>query len=99
MSKVTKVDLSLLKQLVGELESFLATADGIKSDTETSNNEYVVEMFKAAGLAAGIMQESSMLVMDIQMAVRSSQGPASKGGDPLDKILGVLKGGGFGGTN
>jgi hypothetical protein len=101
MPKVIKIDLSLLKQLVGELENALTTAESIKSDDAASNhnNDYIVEMAKSAGLCAGIAEESAMLVMDIRSVVRASQMPTSKG-DPLEKLLGVLKGGGgLGGTN
>ncbi len=93
-----KVDLTLLKRLVGELESTLATAEGIKNDAGDVN-EYVVEMQKGAGLAAGIMTEATLLIGDIAVAVRS--GSASSDKDPLATILGALKGGGGGlpGTN
>lgn len=92
-----KVDLTLLKRLVGELESTLATAEGIKNDSQDVN-EYVVEMQKAAGLAAGVMTEATLLVGDIAVAVRSGSSPEK---DPLATILGAIKGGGGGlpGTN
>lgn len=99
MAKEYKVNLDLLKQLVGELEASLQTADGInKSGADSSKNDYIVEMSKAAGLAAGIMTESSMLVVDIQGVIHTTSGVAS--GDTksavnyLEKILGPLKGGG-----
>lgn len=100
MAKASKIDLALLKKLVGELETSIQTADGIKSDaTADTTTDYVVEMSKAAGLAAGVMQEASLLILDIHGLVYSSQGlPGSKGtgGDALlDKILGSFgKGGG-----
>ena len=92
-----KVDLTLLKRLVGELESTLATAEGIKNDSQDVN-EYVVEMQKAAGLAAGVMTEATLLVGDIAVAVRSGSSPEK---DPLATSLGAIKGGGGGlpGTN
>lgn len=97
-----KVDLKLLKKLVGELETSLVNAEAIKKDAEdakSDTSDYVVEMSKCAGLAAGIMAESTMLVGDIQNAVHASQGPAPKG-DPLSKLLAGLKGGGgLPGTN
>jgi hypothetical protein len=97
MAKPSKIDLELLKKLVGELEVSLQTADGIKSATEVNNTDYVVEMSKAAGLAAGVMQEASLLILDIHGLVYSNQGTASKGSTDalLDKILGPFgKGGG-----
>lgn len=103
MAKASKIDLLLLKKLVGELETSIQTADGIKGDAEPNNTDYVVEMSKAAGLAAGVMQEASLLILDIHGLVYSSQGlPGSKstGGDALlDKILGSFGGKGGGNTN
>jgi hypothetical protein len=49
-------------------------------------------MSKAAGLAAGIMTEATMLIGDIGGMVRQSQGSTEK--DPLSKIMSALKGGG-----
>ena len=96
MSKNVKVDLKILKRLVGELEASLATAEGIKEDIDTS--DYIVEMSKCVGLTAGIVAESTMLVGDIQHAMHLSSGPAPKS-DPLSKLLAGLKGGGEPGTN
>jgi hypothetical protein len=100
MSKVSKVNLTLLKRLVSELEASIATAETIKTSAETSdgtNNEYIVEMSKAAGLAAGVMSESSMLIMDIQSLVTKAQAPVPGGkSDFLDKLMGGFKGPGEG---
>jgi hypothetical protein len=93
MAKVAKIDLDVLKQLVGELESTLSTADSIRADANSKVSEYIVEMSKAAGLAAGVMQEAAMLVMDVQTAVQLSQGPAPKE-DGLKSLMNILKGGG-----
>lgn len=102
MGKNSKIDLLLLKKLVGELESTLATAEGIKADSQDTQDitDYVVEMQKAAGLAAGVMTEAGLLVGDIAASVRASQG-GSPDKDPLAKIIGALKGsgGGLPGTN
>ena len=100
MTSKTKVDLTLLKRLMAELENSLATANGINTDVESDLNEYVIELSKATGLCTGIMQEASMLVLDISSLVHTSQPPSgSKGADFLDKILGPLKGGNGSGTN
>lgn len=99
MSKVAKIDLTVLKQLVGELENSLTTADSIKADSASKLSDFIVEMSKAAGLAMGIMQESSALVMDVQASIQMSQGPAPKE-DGLKSLMNLLKGGGNGpGTN
>lgn len=96
MAKNNKVDLTLLKKLVGELETSLATAEGIKDDAPASDvNDYVVEMSKATGLAASIMTEAGLLTGDIATAIRSCQSPTSSK-DPLASLLGALKGPGGG---
>jgi hypothetical protein len=97
MAKETKIDLDILKRLVGELESTLATAEGIKAD-KADVKDYIVEMSKAAGLAAGIMAEAGALVGDMQHAVWHSTAPKGKD-DALSKLLAGLKGGGLPGTN
>jgi hypothetical protein len=91
MAKINKVDLTLLKKLIGELEISLATADTIKSGVATTNNhDYIIEMAKAAGLAAGTMQEAALIVSDISVLTAGVQGPAAvKSGDFLDKLLGI----------
>jgi hypothetical protein len=92
-----KVDLTLLKRLVAELESALATVDTIKNSlSKVDNVELNVEGSKAAGLAAGIMQESSLLVMDIYTLIGGGAAPKSKN-DFIDKLMGGIKG--PGGTN
>ena len=96
MSKPTealdKVDLDLLKKLVSELEASLTAAEGIK-ERKDNVKDYIVELSKAQGLAAGVMKESSLLIMDIQALVSSVQAPSSKG-DLISQLLGPLKGGG-----
>ena len=95
MTKEKAIDLTLLKKLVGELEVSIQAAEGIKTSIELDKTEYIVEMSKAAGLCAGVMQEAGMLISDLQsatIAVQSGGTPAKT--DFLDKILGPLKGGG-----
>lgn len=89
-----KVDLTLLKKLIGELENHLNTAGGIQ-DSEGDIQEYIVEMSRAAGLAAGVMSEASLVIGDIHGAVRALSAPAPKNTDFLEKILGGLTGGGL----
>jgi len=90
-----KVDLTLLKKLVIELEASLTTAEGV---VETDHNGYFVEMSKGAGLAAGVMQEASMLIMDIYGVVQSKQGGVSVKESFFGDLLGKFKGG-IGGSN
>jgi hypothetical protein len=87
----TKVDLTLLKRLVGELEHSINTAEAIRTDVKTDKVELTVEASKAAGIAAGIMSEAGALIMDIRDMVDGGVMPKNKN-DLLDKLLGSLKG-------
>lgn len=98
--KATKVNLDLLKKLVNELESALTLSNNIKDskagDVSQYMSEYVVEMSKASGLAAGVMTEASLIVTDIQALIFKASG-GSPTLDKLDvgafdKFMGALKG-------
>jgi hypothetical protein len=91
MSK-NKIDLDTLKRLVAELESTLSAAENITTDVKADKVEFVVEMSKAAGIAAGIMMEAGGVMGDIQQLVMGVNAPAKS--DLLDKLLGPLKGSG-----
>jgi hypothetical protein len=91
-----KVDLGLVKKLIGELEAALSLADGI---SETDRNTYFVEMSKSVGLAAGLMQEASLLIIDIYAVANANQPDNAQKVDLLNNPLFGLKGGGFGNTN
>jgi predicted house-cleaning NTP pyrophosphatase (Maf/HAM1 superfamily) len=94
-----KVDLTLLKQLVAELETTMATADLMPVDSTTSNNDYVIEMSKAIGLASGAALEATMLVSDIQLIIKKAASPSPSKEDGLKGLLDMLKGGKIDGTN
>ena len=89
MSK-PKVDLSLLKRLIAELEGSVATMESIQTDVSTNHNEFVVEASKAAGLAAGLMQESAVVLMQLHDTIDGTQ-HAAGAQDILSKILGPFK--------
>ena len=93
--KEKTIDLSLLKRLVSELEAAVRSAEDFRALAEEDKTSYIIEMSKAAGLCAGVMQESGLLIGDLQHATISAQNGAvpSKAFD-LEKILGPLKGGG-----
>lgn len=97
--KNPKVDLDLVKKLITELESALNVAEAIKTDSKPGMQDYIVEMQKAAGLAAGVMSEAALLVLDIKTLTTSVQGASPKSTAAIDKFLSALKGGGFGNTN
>ncbi len=87
MSK-TKVNLDVLKRLVSELETSLTHAESV---AKAQNLDYIVELSKAGGLAAGILTEAGGLMQDIQFLVTGGSGPTSKQQELLDKLLGGLK--------
>lgn len=86
-----KVNLDLLKKLILELESSLTSAYSIKEDAKSDKNEFVVEMFKAVGLTAGIMTEAGLLIGDIQVLTSASTVSPSNKKDFLDKIIAGFK--------
>lgn len=86
-----KVDLDTIKRLMAELEATLSTAENITTDVKADKVEYVVEMNKATGLAAGIMMEAGLLMGDIQQLISGVSTPGTKS-DFLEKLLGGLKG-------
>lgn len=88
MSK--KVELETIKRLMAELESTLSTAEGISTDVKADRIEYVVEMNKATGIAAGIMMEAGILMGEIQQLIQGAGAPSKA--DFLEKLLGGLKG-------
>jgi hypothetical protein len=90
MSK-QKVDLTLLKRLVSELDAMLATADGMSTDVKADKNEWVLELSKATGVAAGILTEAGLLMGDIQHLMAGTAAGAPKG-DLLEKLMAGLKG-------
>lgn len=89
MSK-DKVNLTVLKRMVAELESSLATAESVKTDADKL--EWIVELNKATGLAAGVMTEAGLLMGDIQYLIQGGAGSANKSQEFLEKIIGGLKG-------
>jgi hypothetical protein len=97
--ELPKIDLSLIKKLVGELETTLQTAEAINQ--ESALNDWISEMSKASGLAASASQEASLLVHDVYALIRASQGLANKKNaeNSLEQLLGGLIKGGDPNTN
>lgn len=87
-----KVDLDTIKRLMAELEATLSIAENITTDVKADKVEYVVEMNKATGLAAGIMMEAGLLMGDIQQLISGVTTPSGTKSDFLEKLLGGLKG-------
>jgi hypothetical protein len=75
--KMMKVDLTLVKRLVAELELVLTGLDELKANPD-NNVEFIVQASKASGLATGIMQEAALLTMDIQALIQGGTMSADK---------------------
>lgn len=100
-----KVDLTLLKKFVTNLEESLNAAEKLRGAEDNDTHATIMEFAKASGLAAGIMQEASMLVGDIQSLIKRLQSPPGVA-DIFSKLLSGGSGpgdgspfGGFGGGN
>ena|SRR5271157_238706 len=93
-----KIDLTILKRMVSELESSIQRAEAITGSTKEDKVETIVELNKATGLAAGVLTEAGLLMGDIQHLVAggAASSEASKQ-DFIKQLLGGLKG--PGGTN
>lgn len=86
MSKSGKVDLSLIKRLVSELDLQLKSAELASSSEEKT--DYAVELAKAIGLCTAMSEESKLLINDIKVtAVLGSQATE----DLLSTILTSVK--------
>jgi hypothetical protein len=86
-----KVDLSLLKSLVAELEASVAKADGMGDNTPT--DQYIAEMARASGLVMALSNESGLLVKDIYAVIRFASvpvgvQPTNTELEELEKVLG-----------
>ena len=99
--KEVKVSLELLKKFVTELETQMKVSETILSEKkEGTVNDYVIEMSKAMGLAAGIAKEATLLVADCRAAIKVNASPSNAASDDLADLLGALGGGGgLTGTN
>lgn len=86
MSK-NKVNLTVLKRLVSELEASLLIAEGIKPSSDPDKVEGLIEYSKALGLTTSILAEAGFLMGDIQHQMFPTAPSAGKG-DLLEKLLG-----------
>jgi len=92
--KDIKADLSLLKDLVIELEKQLDTAyearDNLPEDKDGAMyRKFIIDLSKAAGLLSGIANESSLLMGDLSKIMKSAlQSPED---ESLNKINSILK--------
>lgn len=92
-----KIDLSLLKKLVSEVESELTVAEAhVESNPDSTEVpvDFVVSLSKLSGLLTSTAQESTMLVADVQRLIRVNSAPsfpAPKGLNSLEALLHKLK--------
>ena len=88
LNDLPKVDITLLLKLVAQLESSLNVCEAMKDSDADGLYDFIIEMSKANGLISGIIQESSMLIGDVQSIVKVSQQPGLPVKDQLiDKLL------------
>jgi hypothetical protein len=89
MSKKNKIDLTLLQRLQNELEQCVKQAETL----EAGSPDCVVALSKASGLAAGITQEASLLMLDIFGVMKGAAPPLSSSEkDLFEQMMGVAKG-------
>jgi len=94
--KLPKIELKLLKKLVSELEAAMVAAQERPTEKEEEVHNFITEMSKVSGLAAGVAQEAGALVKDCYQVSRIAQQPATDllGMDSLVDLLGGSGGSG-----
>jgi len=95
MSRNVKIDLSLLKKMLIELELQLNSAYVIRDELNVKQSDdkfqkYIIELSKAIGIISGMAQESSLLIGDIQKLVQMSS-PVPDAPNEFESILSALK--------
>ena len=76
MNSLSKINLTLLKKMVDELNDYIDQSDQLRNQIEQNPDvahKFILEMQKATGLVAGIIQESTFLMKDISTHVVSVQ--------------------------
>jgi len=88
--KLPKIELTLLKKLVGELETALTATQELPLDEKDQVFHFITELSKATGLASGIAQEATALIKDMYQVSAMSQKPAmpAAGADYLAELFG-----------
>lgn len=90
--KLPKIELTLLKKLVSELETSLNTVQELPFDERDQFNTFITELAKTSGLAAGVAQEATALVKDMYQVSTMAQKPAMPlgGQDLLSELFGEV---------
>jgi len=93
------IELTLLDKLVFELRAALAAAKVVQDNPDGEMHNYLIELAKASGLAASVMQEAGMLVGDIQKTmVKVQSGGYSSDENLIAKLFTPSGNGPLGGT-
>src|SRR5581483_6775859 len=92
--KLPKINLTLLKKLVSELEATLAVTEEIPTDKDEDAIRFITELSKSSGLAAAVAQEASALVKDMyKVSTMAQQPPMATGEELLSELFGGVSGG------
>lgn len=87
--KLPKLDLTLLKKLVAELETSANHAQELPTGDTDQVHAFIIELAKTSGLAANVAQEASALVKDTMRLSALAQQPAMPaGGDLFAELFG-----------
>lgn len=84
-----KVDLTLLKKLVAELETQVEEAN-TKKAAGGDNHTYLIDLAKAAGISMSVSTEATALITDMARIANQANSPKV---DPLSSLLTALGGG------
>jgi len=100
MSDKAKINLSLLKKLVSELEKSVELLEGIPIDKEEGLVNYITEVARASGLAGIVVQEAKMLVKDMYTLIQLASGPTPPSeSDVIAELDKMFRGGPPGGKH
>lgn len=75
MKKLPKINLSILKDLVNELEKLSDGLSEIDISSQESYRQIIIELSKTAGIAVTLAQESSYIVKDLSTLIEGIQAP------------------------
>jgi hypothetical protein len=83
-----RVDLTLLKRLVRELEASIFQAEKLHTEKSGDPNDYTVEIFRAMGLISGVIAEGTLLIGDLRAAFSQAGLPNVNNEDLISKLFG-----------
>ena len=103
-SKIKKLELSLVKRLLKDLESELEETYSLRESVPFDKAKYedcIVSVSKSIGLLAGISQEASALIGDLKVFAQYSIPESKDNAFDVNSILSgfIKQSGGGGGKN